>query len=87
MIARLRLALRAVPVTARVVGDGRLVSAPGTGIDMTAQRRCAAALDGPESLELLKIETFFVPVQEAVALRAEDVGHLHGGPAHFCRGR
>src|SRR3954447_7079327 len=24
------------------------------------------------------------PVQKAAALRAEDVGHLHGGPVHPC---
>lgn len=65
-IARLCLALRTVPIAARVVGDGRLVSATGTGIDMAAQRRCAASLDGPECLELLEIETLLVPVQEAV---------------------
>src|SRR5687768_8877772 len=85
--ARLRLALRAVPVSATVVGDGRLVATPGTGIDMTAQRRCPAARNSPESLELLKVETLLVPVQEAVTLRAEDVGHLHDGTAHFCLGR
>jgi hypothetical protein len=55
-----------------------------TGIDMASQRSRAAALNGSESLELLKIETLLVPVQEAVALRAKDIGHLHDGPAHFC---
>jgi hypothetical protein len=51
---------------------------------MTAQRSRAAALDSPESLELLKVEALFVPIQEVVALRAKDVSHLHGGTAHFC---
>ena len=51
---------------------------------MAAQRSRAAALNGPKGLELLKIEALLVPVQEAVALRPEDVGHLHGGSAHFC---
>jgi hypothetical protein len=54
---------------------------------VAAQRTRAAALDGAESLELLKIDALLVPDQEAVALRAEDVGHLHGGAAHSCRGR
>src|ERR1700730_6782675 len=81
MFARLRLALRTVPVATRVIGDG-LVTAFRTGIDMTAQRSRAAALNGPKGLELLKVEAPLIPVQEAVALRAEDVGHLHGGPVH-----
>ena len=55
-----------------------------TGIDVAAQRSRAATLNGSESLELLKIEALLVPIQEAVALRAKDIGHLHGGPAHFC---
>jgi hypothetical protein len=75
------------PTGTLLVGDGRLVSTTGTSIDMAAQRGRAAALNGPESLELLKVETSFVPVQEAVALRAEDVGQLYGGPVHFCLGR
>jgi hypothetical protein len=32
----------------------------------------------------LKVKAPSIPIQEAVALSAEDVGHLHGGPAHFC---
>ena len=86
-LARLCLALGTVPVSARVIGDGRLVSASRTGIHVSSQRGRAAALNRPECLELLKVEALVVPVQEAVALRAENVGHLHGGAAHFCRGR
>ena len=56
--AGLCLALRTVPVAAGVVGDGGLVTAPGTSIDVTAQRRRAAAWNGPESFELLKVEAF-----------------------------
>src|SRR5271155_1778681 len=83
MFTRLRLALRTVPVPARVIGDG-LVTALRTGVDMTAQRSRAAALNGAKGLELLKVKAPSIPIQEAVALRAEDVGHLDGGPAHFC---
>jgi hypothetical protein len=43
----------------------------------------AAALNRPKRLELLKVEAPVIPVQEATALCAKDVGHLHGGPAHF----
>ena len=81
--ARLRLALGTVPVAARVITDG-LMTASGTSIEMTAERRCAAVPDGAMSLELLKIETASIPIQEAISLRAEDVGHLHGGSRHGC---
>jgi hypothetical protein len=50
---------------------------------MAAQRSRAAALNGAKGLELLKVKAPSIPIQEAVALRAEDVGHLHGGPGHF----
>jgi hypothetical protein len=50
---------------------------------MTAQRSRAAALNGAKGLELLKVKAPSIPIQEAVALRAEDVGHLHGGSGHF----
>ena len=83
---------RLAPGTSGSAGCGRscrrwpwMIRTVGTGIEMTAQRRGAAARNGPESFELLKAETRLVPVQEAIALRAEDVGHLHGGPGHSCR--
>src|SRR5262245_3651607 len=82
--SRLGLALGTVPISARVIGYGRLVSAFRTGIDVAAQRCSTAALNGPKRLELLKVDATLVPVEEAVALCAEDVGHLHDGPAHFC---
>ena len=72
-----------MPVPARVIGDGP-VTALRTGIDMTTQRSRAAALNGAKGLELLKVKASSIPIQETVALRAEDVGHLRGGPAHFC---
>jgi hypothetical protein len=59
----------------------------GKGKIVVVGREKYLTLVSAESLELLKIEILLVPVQEAVPLRAEDVGHLHGGSAHFCRGR
>jgi len=63
------------------------VTALRTGINVAAQRGRATALNGPKGLELLKVQAPLIPIQETVALRAEDIGHLHGGTAHFCRGR
>src|SRR5882724_10438885 len=82
-LARLRLALGAVPVSARVVGDG-LMTAVRAGIAMTTQRSGAAAQNGPKRFELLKAEAGSIAIQEAIAVRAKNVGHLEGGPSHSC---
>ena len=55
-----------------------------TGIEVSTQSRGAALLDGAEGLQLLIVKTRFQSVQKAAALCAEDVGHLHGRPAHPC---
>jgi hypothetical protein len=81
-LARLGLALGAVPIATRVVRDG-LKSALGTGIEVTSERGGAAVQQGAEGFELLEIEARSIPVKETLALGAEDVGHLHGGPSHF----
>ena len=49
---------------------------------MTAESRGAAMQDGPHHLQLLKTDSVSMTIDEVVALRAKDVGHLHGGPAH-----
>ena len=49
---------------------------------MASERGGAAVQQGAEGLELLEIEARSIPVEEALALHAEDVGHLHGGPSH-----
>src|ERR1019366_7818940 len=81
-LARLRLALGAVPISARVVRDG-LMTAARADIAMTAQRCGAAAQNGPKRFELLKAKAGSIPIQKAIALHAKDVGHLEGGPSHF----
>src|SRR2546427_10357944 len=47
---------------------------------MTAESSGSAAQDGAHDLELLETKLASVAIDERVALRAEDVGHLHGGP-------
>ena len=84
---RLALALGAMPITTRIMGDG-LKSALRAGIEMTSERSSAAVQQGAEGLELLEIEAGTIPVKKTLALHAEDVGHLHGGSIHFlCRRR
>jgi hypothetical protein len=50
-VARVALALRAMPVAARIVGDGSMAAAR-TLIDMAAQRGSAASLDGDEHFDV-----------------------------------
>ena len=53
---------------------------------MTAERCGAAPRDGPDNFELLNSQS--VLIDEIIALCAEDIGHLDGGPVHgFFLGR
>src|SRR6266496_3323083 len=79
-LARLRLALGAVPISARVVRDSLMI-AVRAGIAMTTQRCGAAAQNRPKRFELLKTKTGSIPIQEAIAVRAKNVGHLEGRPS------
>ena len=58
------------------------MAASGTGIEMAAQGRCAATGDRSQYGELLKAQPGSILVQEAGLVRAKDIGHLHGRPAH-----
>ena len=81
-LPRLGLALRAVAIATRVIGDG-LMSAGVTPIEMPAERGGATARDRPEHRALLHAQPRML-LDEGVTLRVEDIGHLHGGPAHHC---
>jgi hypothetical protein len=81
--ASVALALGAVPVAARVIRDGLMATA-GAPIAMTAQSCRATTDDGVHHLAVLPGVMRAVPLPEAVAGCAEDVGHLKGGSAHRC---
>src|SRR6188472_2922891 len=83
-LARLRLTLRAVPVPTRVVGDG-LMPAGVTPVEMPTERGRSTARDRAEHGPLLHAEPRML-LEEGVTLRVEDMGHLHGGPAHGAGG-
>src|ERR1019366_8563366 len=80
-LACLGLALGAVPVSARVIRDS-LMPATRASIAMTAQSSGATTQNGTKGFELLKVKARSIPIQETIALCAEDVGHLKGGPSH-----
>jgi hypothetical protein len=68
-LTSLCLALRAVPISTGVIGDG-LMTAVGTLIDVPSQSRCAAAGDSPQYAQLLKVKPGTL-IHEAVALLVE----------------
>src|SRR6476620_8014637 len=49
---------------------------------MPAEGSGATAQDGPKSFELLKVKARSIPLQKAIALRTQNVGHLEGGRSH-----
>src|SRR4030095_5629609 len=64
--------------------DG-LMAAGVTPIHVAAERSRATACDRPEHGALLRTEPRMLR-EEGVTLRVEDIGHLHGRPAHDCSG-
>lgn len=81
-LTRLILAFRAMAISAGVVGNGLIATALWARIDMTAESRCTTTSDSTDHFQLLKTE--LMTIDEVVAPRAKDVGHLHGGPRHGC---
>ena len=61
------------------------MSAGATPIEMASEGRRATACDRAEHRSLLHAEPRML-LDEVVTLRVEDIGHLHGGPAHDCGG-
>src|SRR4030095_4162858 len=81
-LARLSLTFWTVAITARVIGDGLVAATSRTDINMTAEGRCTAMQDGPHHFQLLEADSVSMTTDELTALRAKNVAHLHGGPAH-----
>ncbi len=82
-LARLCLTLGTVAIATRVIGDG-LIPAARASVAMPAEGGSATALNGTKGFELLIIKARSIPIQEAIALHPENVGHLEGGPSHRC---
>jgi hypothetical protein len=82
--AGVALALRAVPVTTRVIGDGG-VSAAGTLIAMAAESSGAATRDRGQHLLMLSVDPSATTLNKALPRVANDVGHLQRRPAYTLR--
>jgi len=52
---------------------------------MAAEGSGATARNGTKGFELLKAKARSIPIQEAIAVRAQNVGHREGGPSHALR--
>src|SRR5947208_3121523 len=76
------LTFSAVAVAARVVRDG-LMAAARALIQMAAQRRGAAALDGPQHAKLLPAQSGSVLLDKVPARYSNYVGHLEGWRVHL----
>ena len=82
LVTSVGLALSAMAVSARVIRDG-LMAAARALIQMTAQRRRAAALDGAQHAEMLPVQSGSILLNEAFACCSNDVGHLEGWRVHL----
>ena len=75
------LALRAMPVSAGVVGD--LAIPAGVAVEhMPTQRRAAALLDGRHDLELAQAQVVMLSLPPGRTQGTEDVRDLQGGTPH-----
>ena len=81
-----RQTLRAMSITAAVVRERRLRTLL-TAIAVPAERRRAALRDGPEDASMRPRDPGPVRRQDAIAMSADDVGHLEGWPGHRLRSR
>ena len=83
---RRALALRAVPVAAAVVGDGRVAAGVVLAArDMPAERRRAAALDRAHHLELAEADVAAVGITPRRSVVAEDIRDLQSRTGHAAR--
>ena len=76
------LALSAMAVSTRVIGDGLLAAARAL-IQMAAERGRAAALDRPQHTKMPPGQSGSVLLDKASARCSNDVGHLEGWRVHL----
>ena len=81
-IASSCLTLWAVPISARVVGDGAM-SAAGAFIEMAAERGGATPRNGQEHFDVLPGDPLTASFDECVSRSADQIGHLEEWPVHL----
>src|SRR5258708_6044034 len=81
-IASSCLTLRAVAISARVVGDGAM-SAAGAFIEMSAERGGTTPRNGQQHFDVLPGDPLTASFDECVSRSADQIGHLEGWPVHL----
>jgi len=82
-LAGVGLTLRAVPIAATVVGDGRTVPAVGALKEMPTQGGGAAARDGSQHFDVLPGDPLAASFDECLSRGANQIGHLQWRPVHL----
>jgi hypothetical protein len=75
------LALRAMPITAGIIGNAR-VGAVFAALDMTAERGCAARFNCRHDAELAEAQVPGILAPPCLPVPAEDIRHLQLRPRH-----
>src|SRR6267143_4400563 len=81
-IASSGLTLRAMPISARVVGDGAM-SAASALIEMSAERGGTTPRNSQEHFDVLPGDPLTASFDECVSRSADQIGHLEGRPVHL----
>ena len=82
---RVRLASGTMPVAARVIGDGRRMSAGGAAIAMAAERGGAAACDREQDLLVLPADPAAAAFHKRRTGTANNICHLQRRPVYALR--
>src|SRR6266699_993865 len=82
LVASATLTLWAMAITATVIGGGAIPTARAL-VAMPAENRGTAARNRAQYFPMGPMEPAEVAVDEAIALGANDIGHLEEGPSHF----
>jgi len=82
-LAGVGLTLRAVPVAAAVVRDGRAVPTGDAFIEMPAQGSGATARDGSQHFDVLPGDPPATAFDEGASRGANQIGHLKRRPVHL----
>jgi hypothetical protein len=82
LVASAALTLWAMAITAAVIRGGAIATARAL-VAMPAECRGTAASDRAQYFPMGPMDPAEVVLDEAIALRTNDIGHLEEGPSHF----
>ena len=82
LVASAALTLGAMAIPATVIRGGAIATARAL-VTMPTECRGAAASDGAQHFPVSPVDPAEVVLNEAIALGANDIGHLEEGPSHF----